>query len=347
MLFFLTFRFHLRPQQMTEPLLRALKSSTPSIYVASNGEEWREIRFPGFRKTEQPKANRWVSSWGRVLSFGGFLVDRKISGDYAVTSIPICGREGTLGTSRLVGIHVLVAYSFLSKPKHAEEVDHKDRKPYNNHVDNLRWVTPAENMNNRERLTFVVRVDDEDFTDLQSLSRKTDIHPRTLRNIVDQSGTELPLCKKDKTLVIISKSKRPLKHVDHDIRRRRRVSIRSAETRAMDMFLSGKTIEQMTNEWPAGPIATQTVCNYLYKAARQMTREELNAVVRQAGMTDPETFASYRQALHEEFKEDKLCFEERYRAIVVRFYPHLSGGDEWRIARQFTSTFAALNVQKT
>lgn len=43
--------------------------------------------------------------------------------------------------------HVLVAETYLVNPKGKKEVNHKDRNPSNNHVDNLEWVSKAENMN--------------------------------------------------------------------------------------------------------------------------------------------------------------------------------------------------------
>jgi HNH endonuclease/NUMOD4 motif len=44
-------------------------------------------------------------------------------------------------------VHVLVAKYFLgNKPSAEYQVNHKDRNKSNNHVDNLEWVTPKENM---------------------------------------------------------------------------------------------------------------------------------------------------------------------------------------------------------
>lgn len=43
-------------------------------------------------------------------------------------------------------IHRLVAESFLEKPKGALEVNHKDGNKWNNHVENLEWVSQRENL---------------------------------------------------------------------------------------------------------------------------------------------------------------------------------------------------------
>ena len=46
-------------------------------------------------------------------------------------------------------LHRLVALYYIPNPENKREVDHKDRDPNNNHVDNLRWVTKLENNQNK------------------------------------------------------------------------------------------------------------------------------------------------------------------------------------------------------
>ena len=54
------------------------------------------------------------------------------------------------GKQKFYRIHRLVALQFIPNPKNYDFVDHFDKNPLNNNVENLRWITHSGNMRNRD-----------------------------------------------------------------------------------------------------------------------------------------------------------------------------------------------------
>ena len=52
------------------------------------------------------------------------------------------------GIKYTIYVHRLVAETYIDNPLNKPCIDHIDGNPFNNHVDNLRWVTHSENNNN-------------------------------------------------------------------------------------------------------------------------------------------------------------------------------------------------------
>lgn len=99
-------------------------------------EEWARLLNP---TTGLQIPGRWVSSLGRIVSYQG-IISRGYQRRSGYVETSIMGKK--------FFVHRLVARAFLGpppSPKHSQ-VNHKDWNPGNNNVDNLEYVTLAENM---------------------------------------------------------------------------------------------------------------------------------------------------------------------------------------------------------
>lgn len=102
-------------------------------------EQWRDI--PDYKGIYQ------VSNYGRIKSFerngtkGGILKPNKRQDGYLQVGLHKNGKGKTFA------VHQLVALTFLKNPNNLPQINHKDENKENNHVDNLEWVTPKENVN--------------------------------------------------------------------------------------------------------------------------------------------------------------------------------------------------------
>lgn len=64
---------------------------------------------------------------------------------YPVCSVKCLRKDGRM-SCRSVAVHILVATAFIPNPDNLPEVNHKDYNRTNAHVDNLEWITHADNV---------------------------------------------------------------------------------------------------------------------------------------------------------------------------------------------------------
>ena len=101
-----------------------------------DGEEWRTI--PGFEKYMVSNKGRVKSSFYYVNGSERIMRQTEELGYMRVALV--CGEERF--SKR---VHRLVAEAFVENPDGKPEVNHIDGNKKNNCVENLEWVTPAEN----------------------------------------------------------------------------------------------------------------------------------------------------------------------------------------------------------
>ena len=114
-------------------------------------EEWKFINVPVYGAYYQ------ISTWGRIRSVNRTIVRNGQDHAYRGRDLaPYMNYKGYShiefsieGMRKSFPVHRLMGFTFLENPHNKPQIDHIDRDPTNNRLDNLRWATGCENQANR------------------------------------------------------------------------------------------------------------------------------------------------------------------------------------------------------
>lgn len=124
-------------------------------------EKWKPIS--GFEQYE-------ISNFGNIVSLkfsGALYPNRKQLKPYKTGKGYLTVRLICNGKNKNFKIHRLVAAMFIPNPYKKPEVNHKDGKKENNHVNNLEWATTMENIHHSVKLNLNIKGEHHPFAKLK------------------------------------------------------------------------------------------------------------------------------------------------------------------------------------
>ena len=104
-----------------------------------NKDEWKEIPgLPGYEISIYGDVYFKGDVSGKLRRKSGICVQHRNRLGYMTVHI----------NGKIYYIHRLLAITYIENPENKKEIDHIDGNPSNNSLDNLRWATHKENLNN-------------------------------------------------------------------------------------------------------------------------------------------------------------------------------------------------------
>ena len=104
-----------------------------------NKDEWKEIPgFPGYEISIYGDVYFKGDVSGKLRRRSGICVQHRNRLGYYIVHI----------NGKTYYVHRLLAITYIENPENKKEIDHIDGNPSNNSLENLRWATHKENLNN-------------------------------------------------------------------------------------------------------------------------------------------------------------------------------------------------------
>lgn len=171
-------------------------------------EIWKDIK--GYEGLYQISSFGRVKSLERVTSQNKFLSEKlkiaslSVQGYFKVT---LCKN----GKCIQLYIHKLVAENFLDNPENKLQANHIDGIKINNHISNLEWVSPLENMTHARNLGLLnIKGENNHFHSLN------ESEVLAIRKLYSEGYTSNRLAKMygvSTTCILLIKSRKTWKHI--------------------------------------------------------------------------------------------------------------------------------------
>ena len=334
---------------MEEAVRHALEMDLQDSFVIrfnlDQMEEWRSIDVPGYRCSIHPKAWRWVSSLGRLLSNDLTVKEAEPRCGRQLTSVAT-HHEGCLGSFQTINLHRIVAYTFLGPPPTPHHtVDHVNRDPSDNRVANLRWATPTEQMLNRTFRKHVFHLPDQGIvlTGIQNLAEATGVGVATARSRVHTLRGGDVVVMGDTTVVVVHHEETPARLWVDEVSSCGPTTSKAhgdrCHMKVFETFVSGGRVEEMAD---ALHIKRRSLISYLHRACRESPRESLARMASRLYLSDASTLQTVWDTIVQTRKEmadhkavvenvEPQEYDDAFRSAILGVLPEC--GEEWDVVR--------------
>jgi hypothetical protein len=275
-------------------LLEKLRDT--NTYVTTEGEEWRPLQWPGLtiEVEDKYKGWRWCSSKGRFLTVQGRFYENDKNQCRPSIYVPVKGEHGG-ALYKQIDMHRILAYTFFGPPPTENStVDHIDRDPSNNSIQNLRWASPLEQFSNRERMRFLVRIGEREVHCLDDAARllnmsKVDVRV-FLQKLDFKSSTTVTLGDAQEAQAAVKVQVQLLWRNFETMNNPEsmdRIGGKQKELKELtyvkvyDSFCSGRTVEECAEEFNIEPC---TVRGYIWKAVASLPIDDLYPFLSRVGL---------------------------------------------------------------